>query len=147
MTHPEDEHTFSQQAIDCLRAMGDYVFHNALKTVPWGGRPSVLGRRYIMQKYLTNEDILQAYWIHEQEKRTDPHWYSKEPGLSHLAKLMNERSGNRWQLEQHEYQQTAPSQLDYMEAEWGERTRLALSQHRKDEISRRRASFQLVRTS
>lgn len=144
MNQLQDEHKFSTQAVACLRSMGDYVFHNPLHTVPWGGRPHVLGRRYIMQKYLTNEDILQAHWVQEQAMRTDPLWRHKEPGLSHLSKLMRERSGDRWQQEQHEYQQTTPSQLDYMEAEWGEETSLALALHCKDEAQRRRAAFQLV---
>ncbi len=144
---PEDESKFSPQAVQCLKAMGDWTFANALKTVPWGGRPHVLGRRYIMQKYLNNEDILQAYWVHEQQKRIDPQWQRKEPGLSHLSALMRERSGNRWQEEQAEYQKTTPSLMDYMEDEWGEATRQALAHHRRDDAVRRRAAFQVVSTT
>lgn len=146
MNQSQDEHKFSKQAVDCLRAMGDYVFHNPLHTVPWSGRPHALGRRYILQKYLSNEDILQAYWVQEQAKRTDPRWRDKEPGLSHLSRLLRERSGDRWQQEQHEYQQQTPSLMDYMEAAWGEESRLELARHRKDEAQRRRAAFQLVVT-
>jgi len=138
---------FSAQAVDCLRAIGDHVFYNPISTVPWGGRPHVLGRRYIMQKYLTNEDILQAYWVHEQQRRVDPDWHWKEPGLSHLSALMRERSGGRWQDEQAEYEKTTPSLMDYMEAEWGEETRQSLVHHRKAETSLRRAAIQVVEHS
>jgi hypothetical protein len=144
MTSPEDIHKFSQLAVDCLQAMGDHTFRVALHTVPWGGRPHVLGRRYIMQKYLTNEDIAQAHWVNEQAKRIDPQWRDKEPGLSHLANLMQERSGFRWHLEQAEYQKSTPSQWDYITAEFGEATSLMLTQHRKSEASSRRAGFKLV---
>lgn len=143
-SEPQDKHKFSEQAVACLRSMGDYVFHNPLHTVPWGGRPHVLGRRYILQKYLTNEDILQAHWVQEKAMRTDPRWRDKEPGLSHLAMLMRERSAGRWQDEQHEFQQKTPSLLDYMDEEWGAETRQALALHRQTEASQRRASFHLV---
>lgn len=147
MNHLSDAHKFSSQAVACLRAIGDYVFHNPLQTVPWGGRQHVLGRRYILQKYLTNEDLLQAYWVQETAKRTDPQWRHTEPGLSHLSKLLRERSGGLWQQEQAEYQKTTPSQAEYMEQEWGQESRRASAQYRKDAALRRRAVFELVRSS
>jgi hypothetical protein len=141
---PEDQCTFSEQAIACLRAMHDNTFWEPLRNVPWGSRPHRLGRRFIMQKYLTSEDILQAWWIHEQQKRIDKDWHWKEPGLAHLAKLMIDRSGGVWQDEQAEYQKTTPTLMQYMEAAWGDETRQAMAQHRRAEAGRRRADFHVV---
>lgn len=147
MNQTEDTHKFSKQAVECLAAMGDHVFGHPIESVPWGGRPHTLGRRYILQKYLTNEDILQAFWVQEQAKRTDPRWRDNEPGLSHLSKLLRERSGGKWMQEQDAYQKTTPSLMDYMKAEWGEDTRRAIAQHREDEAQRRRAAFAVVPVS
>jgi hypothetical protein len=143
MTKP-DQSKFSARALECLQAIGDNTFAMPLATVPWGGRPHKLARRFILQKYLTNEDLLQAFWVEEQQKRIDPDWRNKEPGLSYLAKLMAERSGGQWHIEQDEHQKTTPTTLDYMQAEWGEDTERMLAEHRCNEATRRRAAMKLV---
>ena len=144
MTAPEDHSSFSKQALECLRALGEYVFDNPLESVPWGGRPYALSRRFILQKYLTNADILQAFWVQEQAKRTDTNWFWKEPGLTHLASLMSERSGDQWRQEQQAYQLASYTPMDYMREEFGPIQHRARIEQRNTEAQRRRAAFQVI---
>src|SRR5438105_6815894 len=94
-----DDFTFSKEAINCFTAIGVHDFSNPLSSYPWGGRSNVQTRRHILQKYLTSEDVIRANWIHQQDKREDPEWFARDPGMSYLAGVMDERSGGRWREE------------------------------------------------
>jgi len=143
----EDQFTFSEEAIRCFKTIGVHEFSNPLSSHPWGGRAHVLKRRYILQKYLTNEDVIRARWIHQRVRRADSDWFAKDPGMSYLAGVMDERSEGRWREEVEDFGKQLPNVVDYMEEEWGEVTRSMLSQHRASDARRRRGEMHLVERS
>lgn len=140
----EDQFTFSPAAIDCFKKIGVHVFSEPLASHPWGGRQNFLARRAIYQKYLNDEDVVLAHWHHQQAQKTDPNWFAKDPGMSFLARLMDDRSGGRWRDEQEAIAKASPGVLDWMKAEWGDETRAAAVNYRHENASRRRAEMHVI---
>jgi len=143
----EDKFEFSKAAVEAFRKLGEHVFSNPAESYPWGGRARMLARRVVLQKYLTNEDVIQAAWIHEQSKRNDPDWFGKDAGMGHLAKLMDERSNGRWREEQDAVSKAAPTAMEYVRAEHADVEQYFVDQLKRENVQERRAAMHIVEAS
>lgn len=120
MTTYSKDHKFSKLASEQFAEIGHWDFVNPISVQPWGSRSQVVARIRIFEKYLTDDDVHQAFWVLQQAVKQQPNDYNaKDAGLVFLNQLLDERSSGKFWEEMKTLAKSLPTQMQYADAYYG----------------------------
>lgn len=117
MSRYTSDHKFSKLSAEQFAQIGHWDFINPISSQPWGSRSRVIARIRVFEKYLTDTDIHQAFWVMQQAVQKSPNDYNAEDaGIVYLNSLLHERSGGKYIDEMRDLAKTLPTAMQYAEA-------------------------------
>jgi hypothetical protein len=115
-----NDHKFSKLASEQFAEIGHWDFVNPILVQPWGSRSQVVARIRIFEKYLTDDDVHQAFWVLQQAVKQNPNDYNaKDAGLVFLNQLLEERSAGKFWEEMKVLAKSLPTPMQYADEHFG----------------------------